>query len=54
MVSVKTGFRILYHFGSFPGANPHPRFALSDILRHSAFKLVYFLLSLLTDVSRAE
>ena len=52
MVSVKTGFRILYHFGSFPGANPHP--ALSDILRHSAFKLVYFLLSLLIDVSRAE
>ena len=54
LVSVKTGFRILHHFCSFSGANPLLRFALSNIYRHSAFKLVYFLLSLLTDASRGE
>ena len=54
LVSVKTGFRILHHFCSFFGANPLLRFALSNIYRHSAFKLVSFLLSLLTDASRGE
>ena len=54
LVSVKTGFRILHHFGSFSGANPLLSFALSNIFHHSAFKLVYFLLSLLTDASRGE
>ena len=50
LVSVKTGFRTFYHFGSFSGANPPLRFALSPL----CFQACVFPSYVLTDVSRGE
>ena len=47
----KIGFNISYQLGSFSGAKPLPCLHLADILRHSAFSVVYFLQSFPSEVS---
>ena len=49
--SEKTEFDILYQLGSFSGAKQLPFLHLSEILRHSAFSVVYFLRSFSSEVS---
>ena len=49
--SEKIGFNILYQLGSSSSAKPLPFLHLSEILRHSAFSVVYFLRSFSSEVS---
>ena len=51
LVSVKTGSKIIKHSGSFIGAFPLPRVALSVYFLHRSFSHLYLTLNLRTEVS---